>query len=124
MSRSVREPPSQAACHYQLSLDGTRRHCGSRQSRLRILKATGADIADAARSTATWCCACAARHAVTRRLRHLAETADIQATRANPHMLRHTFADVGTGLVLPPDHARATALSYLVFIPLNAFIIA
>ena len=30
----------------------------------------------------------------------------------------------GTGLSLPPDHARATALSYSVFISLNAFIIA
>jgi site-specific recombinase XerD len=32
------------------------------------------------------------RHAATRRLRHLAETAGIQVTRAHPHMLRHTFA--------------------------------
>ena len=31
------------------------------------------------------------RHAATRRLRHLAETAGIQVTRAHPHMLRHTF---------------------------------
>jgi len=31
------------------------------------------------------------RHAATRRLRHLAEDADIQATGAHPHMLRHTF---------------------------------
>jgi integrase/recombinase XerD len=31
------------------------------------------------------------RHAATRRLRHLAETADIQVTRPHPHMLRHTF---------------------------------
>jgi integrase len=32
------------------------------------------------------------RHAATRRLRRLAATADIQAARAHPHMLRHTFA--------------------------------
>jgi integrase/recombinase XerD len=31
------------------------------------------------------------RHAATRRLRHLAETAGIHVTRAHPHMLRHTF---------------------------------
>ena len=31
------------------------------------------------------------RHAATRRLRQLAETAGIQAARAHPHMLRHTF---------------------------------
>jgi integrase/recombinase XerD len=31
------------------------------------------------------------RHAATRRLRRLAETAGIQVTRAHPHMLRHTF---------------------------------
>ena len=31
------------------------------------------------------------RHAATRRLRHLAETAGIQVTTAHPHMLRHTF---------------------------------
>jgi integrase/recombinase XerD len=31
------------------------------------------------------------RHAATRRLRHLAETAGIQIARAHPHMLRHTF---------------------------------
>ena len=31
------------------------------------------------------------RHAATRRLRRLAETAGIQAARAHPHMLRHTF---------------------------------
>jgi len=31
------------------------------------------------------------RHAATRRLHHLAETADIRVTRAHPHMLRHTF---------------------------------
>ena len=31
------------------------------------------------------------RHAVTRCLRRLAETAGIQVTRAHPHMLRHTF---------------------------------
>ena len=31
------------------------------------------------------------RHAATRRLRHLAETAGIHIARAHPHMLRHTF---------------------------------
>ena len=31
------------------------------------------------------------RHAATRRLRHLAETAGIQVARAHPHMLRHTY---------------------------------
>jgi site-specific recombinase XerD len=31
------------------------------------------------------------RHAATRRLRHLAGAAGIQAARAHPHMLRHTF---------------------------------
>jgi site-specific recombinase XerD len=31
------------------------------------------------------------RHAATRRLHRLAETAGIQVTRAHPHMLRHTF---------------------------------
>ena len=31
------------------------------------------------------------RHAATRRLRRLAATAGIQAARAHPHMLRHTF---------------------------------
>ena len=31
------------------------------------------------------------RHAATRRLRHLAETAGIQISRAHPHMLRHTY---------------------------------
>ena len=31
------------------------------------------------------------RHAATRRLRRLAETASIPVTRAHPHMLRHTF---------------------------------
>jgi integrase/recombinase XerD len=31
------------------------------------------------------------RHAATRRLRHLAETAGIQIAKAHPHMLRHTF---------------------------------
>jgi integrase/recombinase XerD len=38
------------------------------------------------------------RHAATRRLRRLAETAGIQVTRAHPHMLRHTFAGVTTML--------------------------
>ena len=32
------------------------------------------------------------RHAATRRLRHLAETAGIHATRAHPHMLRHILS--------------------------------
>jgi integrase/recombinase XerD len=31
------------------------------------------------------------RHAATRRLRHLAESAGIQVARAHPHMLRHSF---------------------------------
>ena len=31
------------------------------------------------------------RHAATRHLRHLAESAGSQVTRAHPHMLRHTF---------------------------------
>ena len=31
------------------------------------------------------------RHAATRRLRHLAQTAGIQGARAHPHMLRHTY---------------------------------
>ena len=31
------------------------------------------------------------RHAATRRLHHLAETAGIQIARAHPHMLRHTY---------------------------------
>jgi site-specific recombinase XerD len=31
------------------------------------------------------------RHAATRRLRHLAETAGVPITRPHPHMLRHTF---------------------------------
>ena len=31
------------------------------------------------------------RHAATRRLRRLAETAGIETARAHPHMLRHTF---------------------------------
>ena len=31
------------------------------------------------------------RHAATRRLHHLAETAGIQVARAHPYMLRHTF---------------------------------
>ena len=36
------------------------------------------------------------RHAATRRLRHLAETASIQVTRAHPHMLRHTSRPCST----------------------------
>ena len=31
------------------------------------------------------------RHAATRRLRHLADTAGVRITRPHPHMLRHTF---------------------------------
>jgi integrase/recombinase XerD len=31
------------------------------------------------------------RHAATRRLRHLAETAGVPITRPHPHTLRHTF---------------------------------
>jgi integrase/recombinase XerD len=31
------------------------------------------------------------RHAATRRLRHIAETAGLRITRPHPHMLRHTF---------------------------------
>jgi site-specific recombinase XerD len=31
------------------------------------------------------------RHAATRRLRHLAETAGVRITRPHPRMLRHTF---------------------------------
>jgi site-specific recombinase XerD len=31
------------------------------------------------------------RHAATRRLRRLAETAGVQTAKAHPHMLRHTF---------------------------------
>jgi integrase/recombinase XerD len=31
------------------------------------------------------------RHAATRRLRRLAETAGVRITRPHPHMLRHTF---------------------------------
>ena len=34
------------------------------------------------------------RHAATRRLRRLAETADIPVTRAHPHMLRHNFVTI------------------------------
>jgi site-specific recombinase XerD len=52
------------------------------------------------------------RHAATRRLRHLAETADIQIARAHPHMLRHTFVttmlDAGVDLrdvQIAPRHA-------------------
>jgi site-specific recombinase XerD len=31
------------------------------------------------------------RHADTRRLRHIAETAGVRINRPHPHMLRHTF---------------------------------
>jgi len=50
------------------------------------------------------------RHAATRRLRRLAETAGIQAARAHPHMLRHTFVttmlDAGVDLRDVPIAAR------------------
>ncbi|WP_264653434.1 tyrosine-type recombinase/integrase [Actinoplanes cyaneus] len=42
------------------------------------------------------------RHAATRRLRHLAETADLRIPKMHPHMLRHTFVttmlDAGVSL--------------------------
>jgi len=42
------------------------------------------------------------RHAATRRLRRLAETAGVRIARPHPHMLRHTFVttmlDAGGGL--------------------------
>ena len=42
------------------------------------------------------------RHAATRRLRHLADSAGVPITRPHPHMLRHTFVttmlDAGVGL--------------------------
>ncbi|WP_442931071.1 tyrosine-type recombinase/integrase [Micromonospora sp. NBC_00389] len=42
------------------------------------------------------------RHAATRRLKHLAETAGIRMPRMHPHMLRHTFVttmlDAGVSL--------------------------
>src|SRR5262249_14930656 len=43
------------------------------------------------------------RHAATRRLRHLAETAGLQVTRAHPYMLRHTFVTtmLDAGVDLP-----------------------
>ena len=37
------------------------------------------------------------RHAATRRLRRLAQTAGLQATRTHPHMLRHTFVTTMPG---------------------------
>jgi site-specific recombinase XerD len=37
------------------------------------------------------------RHAATRRLHRLAETAGIQVNRAHPHMLRHTFVTTMQG---------------------------
>jgi site-specific recombinase XerD len=42
------------------------------------------------------------RHAATRRLHHLAETAGVRLPRMHPHMLRHTYVttmlDAGVGL--------------------------
>ena len=67
---------------------------------LRIFEATSADIADLGeghghRSRGPILLnsrgARMDRHAATRRLCQLAEVAGIQVTRANPHMLRHTF---------------------------------
>ena len=51
------------------------------------------------------------RHAATRRLHHLAETAGIRVTRAHPHMLRHTFVTtlkelLSRGLVGITSHQR------------------
>ena len=37
------------------------------------------------------------RHAATRRLRHLAETAGVPIARPHPHMLRHTFVTTMPG---------------------------
>jgi site-specific recombinase XerD len=56
------------------------------------------------------------RHAATRRLRHLAETAGIQIARAHPHMLRHTYIttsfDAGADLrdvqIVARDDPRTT----------------
>jgi integrase-like protein len=48
------------------------------------------------------------RHAANRRLRQLAEAADIQVTRAHPHMLRHTFVTTMPGCRRRPS---ATAMS-------------
>jgi integrase len=45
------------------------------------------------------------RHAATRRLQRLAETAGVQTTKAHPHMLRHTF------VISPAFAARGTAKS-------------
>ncbi|GIE35769.1 hypothetical protein Ait01nite_088140 [Actinoplanes italicus] len=42
------------------------------------------------------------RHAATRRLKHLAETAELRIPKMHPHMLRHTFVttmlDAGVSL--------------------------
>jgi integrase len=38
------------------------------------------------------------RHAATRRLRRLAQTAGLQATRTHPHMLRHTLVTTMPGI--------------------------
>ncbi|MEU8658093.1 tyrosine-type recombinase/integrase [Actinoplanes philippinensis] len=47
------------------------------------------------------------RHAATRRLRHLAETAELRIPKMHPHMLRHTFVttmlDVGVKPPRRPD---------------------
>ncbi|WP_197725349.1 tyrosine-type recombinase/integrase [Actinoplanes sp. OR16] len=58
---------------------------------LRIFEACGANIAGRMD-----------RHAATRRLKHLAETADLRIPKMHPHMLRHTFVttmlDAGVSL--------------------------
>jgi integrase/recombinase XerD len=43
------------------------------------------------------------RHAATRRLRHLAETAGIQIARAHPHTLRHAFITAAQRRGVAPD---------------------